>query len=355
MKAKNRNYGCRIIDDSTYKGYRNLTIENEVIRVSILLDKGADVYEFRHKPTDTDFLWRSPNGLRKKEETAVNFQTPDTAFLDNYHGGWQDVFPGGGPMDFYGATVGLHGEINQLPWDYNILIDREDEVKIEMSVNCLRVPFVVKKTLQIKSGEPKLYMVEEVTNLSSQDLEIMWGTHPAFGTPFLEEGCQIHLKADACEVHKPDFMESGVFKKTKEFIWPNIVSDNGEKVDLSVVKSDKAGYGDMVYIKELKEGWYAIINKRKKIGFGLSWPLEMFPFLWFWLVYGKSAGYPWWDRAYCIALEPWSSWPNNYNVAKDAGRLIRIKGNETISVPLTAVAIDNTDHVNEICINGDIF
>lgn len=355
MKAKYRNYGCRIIDDSTYKGYRNLILENEVLRVSILLDKGADIYEFRHKPTDTDFLWRSPNGLRNKAETTVSFQTPDTAFLDNYHGGWQDIFPGGGPMDFNGAPVGLHGEINQLPWDYNILIDREDEVKIELTVHCLRVPFSVKKTLQIKSGEPKLFMVEEVTNLSSQDLDVMWGTHPAFGVPFLEEGCQILLKADACEVHKPDFMESGVFKKTKEFNWPSLISDNGEQIDLSVVKSDQAGYGDMVYIKDLKEGWYAIINYRKKIGFGLSWPLEVFPYLWFWIVYGKSPGYPWWDRTYCLALEPWSSWPNNHELAKDAGTLIRIKGKGSISLPMTAVAIDNADQVNRICVNGDIF
>jgi hypothetical protein len=39
-------------------------MENELIRVTVLADKGADIIEFLHKPTDTDFLWRSPQGVR---------------------------------------------------------------------------------------------------------------------------------------------------------------------------------------------------------------------------------------------------------------------------------------------------
>ena len=55
-----RNYGCRVSDAWTFRGLKTAVIENELLRVVVLIDKGADIYQFVHKPTDTDFLWRSP-------------------------------------------------------------------------------------------------------------------------------------------------------------------------------------------------------------------------------------------------------------------------------------------------------
>ena len=56
---------------SLYKGMRVLFLENDLLRVGILLDKGADIFQLLHKPTDTDFLWRSPQGL----ETARSIRS----------------------------------------------------------------------------------------------------------------------------------------------------------------------------------------------------------------------------------------------------------------------------------------
>ncbi len=69
--AAYRHYGCRITDDLVYKGMRALFLENDLLRIGILLDKGADLFQFLHKPTDTDFLWRSPLGLRDPQRTVA--------------------------------------------------------------------------------------------------------------------------------------------------------------------------------------------------------------------------------------------------------------------------------------------
>ena len=58
-----RNFGCRLME-YTYRGLRTLTLENELLRVSILADKGTDIFEFNYKPLDVDFMWRSPWGVR---------------------------------------------------------------------------------------------------------------------------------------------------------------------------------------------------------------------------------------------------------------------------------------------------
>ena|SRR5438445_699598 len=61
--TRERNYACRITE-CTFRGLRCVVLENQVIRVSVAADKGADIYEFLHKPTDTEFLLRTPLGLR---------------------------------------------------------------------------------------------------------------------------------------------------------------------------------------------------------------------------------------------------------------------------------------------------
>ena len=67
-----RNYGCRISDSWAYRGLKAAVLENELLRVVVLIDKGADVYEFLHKPTDTDFVWRSPWGVRDPSRIRPN-------------------------------------------------------------------------------------------------------------------------------------------------------------------------------------------------------------------------------------------------------------------------------------------
>jgi hypothetical protein len=43
-------HGCRISDEWTLRGMRAAVIENELLRVLVLLDKGAEILEFCYKP-----------------------------------------------------------------------------------------------------------------------------------------------------------------------------------------------------------------------------------------------------------------------------------------------------------------
>ena len=84
-----RNHACRISDEFTYRGLRMLVMENEIVRVSILLDKGADIIEFRHKPSDTDFMLQTPLGVRLMVNNFDMVASPVGPFPDYYEGGWQ--------------------------------------------------------------------------------------------------------------------------------------------------------------------------------------------------------------------------------------------------------------------------
>ena len=353
MQAVYRHFGCRITDDLLYKGMRTLFMENEVIRVGLLLDKGADIFQWIYKPTDTDFLWRSPNGLARPDRFTPTTASSSGAFLDSYHGGWQEIFPGGGPVEYHGAELGLHGEVTSLGWDAEILEDSPERIVVRLAVRCVRTPFRLERTLRIEKGLPALFIDEALTNLSPEPQEFMWGHHPAFGAPFLHEGVRLFVPAAKAQAHSPQFLPSSRLQPGQEFSWP-LASVDGQPLDLSVVQGPQGGFGELIYLKELSAGWYALLDPQKQIGFGLAWQKEVFPYLWFWLVYGKAPGYPWYDRAYVVALEPWTGIPNNLNQAIQLGNQTQLKGGETIRVSLTATAITGRNTVRQIDLDGSI-
>ena len=182
-----RNYGCRITE-SVYRGLRSVTLENEILRVSFLADKGSDIYEFLHKPTDTDFMWRSPLGVRNPATFVPTIPRAEGAFLDYYEGGWQECLPtGGDPAEYAGTEFGPHGEVCLIPWDYAIVEDSPQRVSVRFRVRTYRTPLLIEKTVTLERHSGVLTIAEQVTNEGAVPIDIMWGHHPAFGPPFLDE------------------------------------------------------------------------------------------------------------------------------------------------------------------------
>jgi galactose mutarotase-like enzyme len=345
--AKYRHHACRIMDDLVYKGHRTIFLENELIRVGVLLDKGADIFQFQYKPTDTDFLWRSSQGLIRPDRFTTTRASSAGSFLDFYHGGC-------GPVDYAGAELGLHGEVTHLGWECDILEDCPERISIRLSVNCIRTPLHLERTMTLEQGAPHLLIEETLENLSPEQIDFMWGHHPAFGAPFLQDGVRLFIPAGKGKAHDPKFTASSVLEPGMEFDWPIAPAIDGSSVDLSTTKGPDGGFAELIYLSELREAWYALLNPKTGVGFGLAWDKKVMPYLWFWLVYGRAPGYPWWDNAYVIALEPWTSIPNNLNIALESGTQAILKGGEKITFSCTATAFAGLKEVKRIGINGEV-
>src|SRR5262249_38800137 len=57
-----RHHGCRVTE-FLWHGHRLIVLENEVLRISVLASKGADIIEYRYKPMDLDVLWHAPQAV----------------------------------------------------------------------------------------------------------------------------------------------------------------------------------------------------------------------------------------------------------------------------------------------------
>jgi galactose mutarotase-like enzyme len=307
-----RNWGARILEYE-YAGMRAVFLENEKLRVGVLADKGSDVIEFNYKPRDMDFVWLTAGGVRNP--TSYLSTSPDdlATFLDYYPGGWQEIFPNGGtPSSYLGARFGQHGEVSNLPWDYEIVEDDERAVAVRFSVRTQKMPFRLEKTLRLRSGESDLCVEETLDNESEVPLHIMWGHHIALGRPFLEEGCKIRLPEGAIVVPhaEPIHPKGRRVKGDRSYAWPMAEGESGDAADLSVLPK-RGTMSEMLYLKDLSEGWYEVENPKKRLTLRVEWDVGQMPYLWFWQEYGASGFYPWYGRHYNVGLEPFSSYPTN--------------------------------------------
>lgn len=304
-----RNYGCRINTGWAYKGMKTLVLQNEFLKLSILVDKGSDIFELIYKPKDIDFLWRSPSGIRRPNSTPYA-TTPSEHFMDSYFGGWQELFPSAsGPANYLGSSTGFHGEVTYLPWEFSILKDTAEEIEVLLTTRTVRTPFEIRKKIKLKTNLKNIFFEESIRNHGNVDLFYMWGHHPAFGAPFLSEDCILSLPE--CEIITQKKQENNNrFRANDTFIWPHGKNRIGDPIDMQEIVSINEGTSDMLFASKLKEGWFGLTNKKLGIGIGMGWPIEMFPFIWIWQEFGGHKSYPWYGNAYTLALEPFTSIPD---------------------------------------------
>lgn len=328
----NRNYAARICDRYAYDGLKVLVMENELLRISVLVDQGADIFEFLYKPRDMDFMWRSPRPIRPASTYAPSMTT-DKQFLDFHEGAWQELFPlGSRGAEYKGAAIGFHGEVWGLPWDCQIVEDTPEQVSAKLSVRTVRTPFLLERTMTLKSGVPTLFLDERVVNEGTAELEFMWGHHPAFGKPFVDQTCRIDAPAQQVRIDDVDYP------------WP--VAGG---VDHRLVKHETRGEERMKYLHGLDDGWCALTNTTQRLSFAMRWDEAVFPYVWVWQEFNYTQEFPWFGRTYATALEPFSSLPGAF---EGTSPLLKLSGGGSLSTSLLASVHEGLTAVTNVGSDG---
>ncbi|MEW6130050.1 MAG: aldose 1-epimerase [Acidobacteriota bacterium] len=347
----NRNYGCRLTE-FIYEGYRAITLENEKLRVTVLADKGTDIFEFLYKPQDVDFMWRTREGLRPRY-LPQHIRGSGT-FMDNYEGGWQELFPNCGNFSTYqGAEIGQHGEIAALPWRYTIIKDEVDEIAVRFEVRAIRTPFHLAKTLTLKRHEAILRIHERVTNEGGQPAEFIWGHHPALGHPFIDESCRVDAPPCRIRTMKEYTGETSRLVADQNSKWPLGEGREDWSVDLSKIPPPEVESADMIFLEGIADGWFAVTNTDKRVGFAMRYPAEIFKVLWYWQIFRGGRNYPWWSATYNIALEPCVALPKLHEAVSN-GEALMLEAGESLAVELLAIAYEGISMVERVAEDGSI-
>ena len=334
---------------------RAVSLSNDLLSATVLPGKGADIYSLVYEPQGIDVLWKSPWGLRPPPGSITVGAASESAWLDCYEGGWQEIFPNGGDACTYqGAPLNFHGEASLSSWNYQIARNDPSAVEVVFEVALARSPFRLRRTMRVEAGLPALLLDESIENRSEVDLHYMWGHHPALGGPFLDGGCHLQTPARTFLAHDVEIADACRIAAGARGRWPKMPGKSGREVDLSLVPPPGERVTEFGYLRDLDAGWYAMHNPALGFGLGMAWPVEVFPYLWFWQELRGSLGYPWYGSCSVMAVEPFTSIPGvGLEKAIEAATAPVLKAGARVAARLAAVFLE-PGPVDSISLDGSV-
>ena len=94
----------RVSADWTYRGLRVIVLENRFLRVLVLPEAGAKIWQITYKPFDADLLWN--NARNRPARHPLN-----SRYDDVWSGGWDELFPNDEVATIEGEAYPDHGEL----------------------------------------------------------------------------------------------------------------------------------------------------------------------------------------------------------------------------------------------------
>ncbi len=352
LYCSERNTGCRFTEINLM-GMRALVLENKALHITVLLDHGADIIEFNHKPTDTDFVWRNPmglSGIRKLQLAPVDADT----YADNYLGGFFEIFPCvGGGGNYKGIRFEGYCESNQLPWEYEVLCDTEEKITLRCFVRLNKLPLLLARCMTLTADSAALQLQETVTNIGAEPVDYQWGWHPNIGGGFLSGDCIVDMPAGAdMKVLRP----SARFSQNATGSWPYLAEPETptQQVDYSRMLPPDTMLDELVDVA-IPAGWAAVRDPGRSLGIAIGWDVRTFTHAAVWQSCCHKTGHFRLGGAYVMCFLLHSTPTLGLPQAAAAGETVPIAGGESRSTnlsfsvfrdarPVTGVETDGTVH-----------
>ncbi|MBA3822526.1 MAG: aldose 1-epimerase [Ktedonobacterales bacterium] len=339
-------------------GWDTLVLANACMRARLLLDKGGDLYELIYQPRGIDVLWKTPWGLRPPLKGPSGAADSQTAWLEQYGGGWQVLMPNGGDA---GAGAGtpypFHGEAAVRPWTLEGIEVTADGVTVRLRFDGFISPTRVTRTLHLPTEGCSLRITETVANLSPDPVALMWVQHPGFGSPFVDGATRIDTGANRFVADDRLDGAGVVLAPGSAGTWPVVPDRAGQPFDLRRAPGPDEPRAMLGYLHGFGEtGWFALTSLTHGFGVGVTWPTDIFPTAWWWQEAHATPTFPWFRRAYVVAVEPATSAPNHglARLVADGGTPLTLAGGEQRTAELRVVFYKGTTGVTQIAADGTV-
>jgi hypothetical protein len=322
------------VTEDIINGWRALRMTTDALSVTVLPDKGADIYEITDLATGIDPLFKAPWGLQPPGAPPRD-GSAGAAFLENYEGSWQELFPNTNDACSYrGSPMPFHGEVATTAWSVAIEADAAAEVAARFSVDCQVLPLRLERLMRLRSGARQLVLEERVSNLSGEPVCFVWGHHCVLGSPLVAAGAELHTPARTIITPPDPWEDSARLTPGQRSAWPMAELRGGGQADLSRVPGPEAASHDDVYLADLAAGFVQVSNADLGLGFRLDWDPAVFRWIIAWQPFGGARAMPL-RGAYALGVEPWATGGNLEQAAVD-GSALCLAGGSTLETRLTA-------------------
>lgn len=262
------------IDDNwTYHGLKMVRLQNQHLALDVLPARGANIFRVLDKHRDIDLLWKS-------NRVAPHVAAVHADFDDHWAGGWDDAFPSGRSCrNRYGDLLPYMGEVWTAPAGYQMHVGA-DEVTLTTTVRTPITPAELTRTITLRADEQRFTLSYSLRNIGTMPFDYNWGVHPSLA---IRPGMRFDIPATRGLVDEAGGDLLG--RPGDEYDWPVLRGHDLRRAD-----DIDVGAFALHYLTGLTAGWVAATDVADRRGFGLCFDHELFPVVWFCLVYGGWRG-----------------------------------------------------------------
>ncbi|MBB6730661.1 DUF4432 family protein [Cohnella zeiphila] len=326
----------RVDTDWTYRDLRTVILENDRLKVVIMPELGAKIWQITYKPRGKDLLWQHP----RLKPRPLPFHA---VYDDQFFGGWDELFPNDMPETIGEEAYPDHGELWTLPWQFAVWQTGPQEASVRLWTETPISNCRVEKTITLRAGEAKLRFRHFIANNGREDLPYLWKLHAAMA---VDGDARIDLPAENVYVEefgKPRIGQTGV-----TYRWPYATDEEGVRRDMRKALPDSAGVGEFQYAIGMKEGWCAITHAKEKIGFALAYDKRRLPHCWLFASYGG------WRGLNTVVLEPCTGYPAGVNDGVRQGTHAVLKPGVPFECEIVAAVFEGLDGVSSVDREGNV-
>jgi galactose mutarotase-like enzyme len=297
-----------------------VTLANDRLRVTVLPTLGGHVHELVDRAADRDLLWHNPRTAPRAAPYGAHFD-------DWWSGGWDEIFPSGDLGTLHGERMPYMGELWCVPWSAEPW-EEAGQVGVDAAGFGTIAPARFERRLWLRADEPVLHARYRIENLDLRPLPFTWGIHAAFAvTP------DHRIDVPAVEMLVGVSSDPSMGVAGESYAWPDLpdaTSPSGVRDMRRVRPREDAVFGGH-WATDLSAGWVALTDTAARRGVAIAFDRRVFRHAWLWQVYGG------WRGHHHLALEPWTSHPQQLEDAVAAGRALELAPSEVLETEVAVV------------------
>lgn len=290
----------RISTAWTFHGLRTVLLENRFLRLEVLPEAGAKIWQITYKPLDAPLLWNRPRVVPARQAIHARYD-------DVWSGGWDELFPNDEAGLLQGEAVPDHGELWTGCWQAETF-EHKDVVGVHLTFETPVSSFLVERTIRLRPQSPNFEIKYRFTNQNSEAYPFLWKLHPAFAVT-----AQHRIDFPSMRVVREPVFPGSLGDAPLSFAWP-LAPMGDVTVDLRNVPDVSSRAVHFFYGTELAGGWCGMTNRATGLASALRFDPEVFSSCWLFASHGG------WRNLNVAVLEPATGYPFQVQAMIDAQR-----------------------------------
>ena len=238
------------------QGWKAEVLENDFLKVSVILELGAKIAQITDKHANYDWLWEDPTRPLRARQVTDKYDEHDIS-------GFDECFPNIGISSYPGDPTLIlpdHGELWSQAWS----CEKTDDSIISIARGKV-LPYTFERKITLK--DRSLVFSYAIENTGKEDFKGFWSAHSLFNAV---EGMQILLNGNRSMTKEFGFSgrmgsdgADGYAGHLDKYTWPHTAGESGRIYDLSQITLAEP-LTDKVVVAAPSDGEITLLNPRHK-------------------------------------------------------------------------------------------